>query len=243
MQVSAIAIDAAQNQSETATRNVLKDTIPPAKPIISFVPTVNNNAIASKVIINYPSDAWIKQYKEMANGQWNNYSAPFVITSQKDIYAKCQDEAGNWSNEAQYNVEIIELDKYMRINQFSIGNLVIDGTKKSLNIGIGNGQLGSIFSKFSEYEMNINVKVYVETSSTNVTITNSSNYIEFNSNGQNKIPFTFTLNDKKQDGEVDMRISKIRFEFNNGEYYEEQQVSKYINNSTINVKVKRFQLR
>lgn len=81
-------------------------TIPPKAPILSANPLTPTN-VSVTVTIAYPSDAVIKKFKT-ENGSWINYTSPFSLYSNEIIYAKCQNDAGAWSDVASITVSNID---------------------------------------------------------------------------------------------------------------------------------------
>ena len=100
-----IAIDESTGLTATETVTITNiDKIAPITPIITSE-ELNSNSIA--VSITYPSDAIIKQYK-IDDGVWQDYSNSLTITTNSVVYARGQDLAGNWSNEAILGVKPIQ---------------------------------------------------------------------------------------------------------------------------------------
>ncbi len=100
------------------------------------------------VIIKYPDDAAVKQYKK-STGEWESYIGSLEIVNNCTIYAKCYDLAGNVSTEASitlYNIEKdgsvegIELDdrKYFR---YYLGLASNNVTQCMLVAGNHNGEV------------------------------------------------------------------------------------------------------
>lgn len=99
--------DAAGNWSNSSSYNVTNiDKTPPVA--ATFVPSntaPTNEDVA--VTINYPADAKVKQYK-IGTGAWEAYSSAVTMTENGSVYARSQDDAGNWSEESSYQVNNID---------------------------------------------------------------------------------------------------------------------------------------
>lgn len=80
------------------------DTMPPNDPVIDASTT--SLATNIDITISYSADAVTKEYK-LKGGSYQNYTGTFILTSNTAVYAKCQDVAGNWSNEVSYVVSNI----------------------------------------------------------------------------------------------------------------------------------------
>ncbi|MCQ6561607.1 Ig-like domain-containing protein [Paenibacillus mendelii] len=92
-------MDAAGNMSMVYDASFTLDTVAPSIPIITVTPmeVTYQNVTAT---ISYAGDVVVKQYKLGLNGVYMNYSGPIVIHANTTLYARGQDEAGNWSGEA-----------------------------------------------------------------------------------------------------------------------------------------------
>jgi alpha-tubulin suppressor-like RCC1 family protein len=70
----------------------------------SITTPTNENITIS---VDYPSDAVTWQVK-IGAGSYTHYTVPITVNNNAVIYAKSQDESGNWSNEASYAVTNID---------------------------------------------------------------------------------------------------------------------------------------
>jgi len=103
-----VAIDPAGNVTKKVVTITNIDKIAPVEPTFSSSTTAPTNKDVS-VVINYPSDAVVKQYKVGKDGEWINYMRSIEFSENTTIYARCQDNAGNWSDVSSY--EISNIDK------------------------------------------------------------------------------------------------------------------------------------
>ncbi|MDF2959460.1 MAG: tandem-95 repeat protein [Paenibacillus sp.] len=110
--------DAVGNVSPVYSKSILLDTTPPAAPAFSASPTGATNGNVS-VTVSYPLDAAVKEYKLSANESYLNYSAPLSIDSNKTVYARSKDAAGNTA-ESSYTVG--NIDKTAPTGSITVNN-------------------------------------------------------------------------------------------------------------------------
>ncbi|CAM4219985.1 hypothetical protein FHS16_000436 [Paenibacillus endophyticus] len=92
-------IDAAGNKSMVYDAIFILDTLAPSIPVITVTPVeVTYDHVTATII--YEDDVVVKQYKLGLDGVYTNYTEPVVIHTNTTLYARGQDEAGNWSEEA-----------------------------------------------------------------------------------------------------------------------------------------------
>ncbi|MFA6941864.1 MAG: choice-of-anchor L domain-containing protein, partial [Clostridiaceae bacterium] len=95
--------------SDYVTSNIFTvDSQAPQIPILSASIVAPTNGDVT-VTAAYPEDASAKQYRVGISGAWLNYEAPIIVTTNNTVYARCQDTAGNWSDEG--NLDISNIDK------------------------------------------------------------------------------------------------------------------------------------
>jgi hypothetical protein len=103
-----IATDAAGNESRKTVTITNIDKTDPDAPTLQADKTAPTNTDVT-VTITYSADSTVKQYK-IGSGNWTNYTGPVVLSENATVYAKGQDEAGNWSTEASLEVSNIDKD-------------------------------------------------------------------------------------------------------------------------------------
>lgn len=84
------------------------DKLSPTTPLLSVDTTSPTNG-AVNITISYPNDSTSNQYKIGLNGMWTNYSTALAISNNETIFAKCQDVAGNWSEEGSISITNIDM--------------------------------------------------------------------------------------------------------------------------------------
>ncbi len=119
--------------STTTTTTTTIDTTPPANPTISIDPTSPTTGDVT-VTITYSADSTVKQYK-IGTGIYIDYSAPFTVSQDTAVYAKAQDNAGNWSGEV--NLPITNIDK----GTFNVTITLVTPTNQVIDFGTYNGTL------------------------------------------------------------------------------------------------------
>lgn len=105
--LEARSTDVSGNVSAVRTYNVTNiDKIAPVETVITpnTVAPTNQNVT---LILEYPSDAVVKEYK-VGNGSWTAYTQPLLVSSNVTVYARSKDEAGNLSNESSLVVSNID---------------------------------------------------------------------------------------------------------------------------------------
>ncbi|UVI30976.1 S-layer homology domain-containing protein [Paenibacillus spongiae] len=97
---SAMATDLAfgLSSARSSESTIIYDTTKPLAPTITVTPTevTYQNVTAT---ITYANDVVVRQYKLGSNGVYTNYSGPIAIHANTTLYARGQDQAGNWSEE------------------------------------------------------------------------------------------------------------------------------------------------
>jgi hypothetical protein len=83
------------------------DKTPPADATLAADMTAPTNTNVT-VMISYPADAVVKEYKVGANGAWTIYTDPVVVSDNNTVYARGTDAAGNVSNVTHYVVSNID---------------------------------------------------------------------------------------------------------------------------------------
>ena len=87
------------------------DTTAPDMPVLTKSPSKPTNGNV-EVTATFPSDAVTKQYKIGENGDTKSYTGSITITDNNTwVYARCSDEAGNWSGWASILVDNIDRTK------------------------------------------------------------------------------------------------------------------------------------
>ncbi|MCR8631397.1 immunoglobulin-like domain-containing protein [Paenibacillus radicis (ex Xue et al. 2023)] len=99
--------DSLGNTSPVYSDSIMLDTTEPAPAVFTSTPSGHTTGNVS-LSIEFPADAVQKQFKLDYSGIYMDYTAPIVLTSNQTIYAKSKDAAGNWSTEAQYNMNKID---------------------------------------------------------------------------------------------------------------------------------------
>lgn len=106
--VEARSTDLAGNTSLGASYDVANiDKISPVVATLTADKTLPTNTDV-KVTISYPMDAVVKEYKIGTAGTWSAYTSPIVMTGNGTVYARSQDDAGNWSVDGKLNVTNID---------------------------------------------------------------------------------------------------------------------------------------
>lgn len=83
------------------------DKIAPSSPVInSDIVSPTNKGV--NVTIDYPNDAYIKQYRVGDEGVWTDYNGSILIDSNTTVYGKASDNADNWSDEASLIINNID---------------------------------------------------------------------------------------------------------------------------------------
>lgn len=119
--IYARASDAAGNVTETVSYTVNNiDKIAPMDPVFNLS---NTNVTREDIVvtIGFSEDSVVKQYKMDDSLLWIDYSEPFIFSRNGSIFAKSQDIAGNWSNEAV--ILISNIDHDLTSPQISISDM------------------------------------------------------------------------------------------------------------------------
>jgi alpha-tubulin suppressor-like RCC1 family protein len=95
------------NMYKTTPVQARIDTAPPADATFNVSTTTPTNSTVT-VTVNYPTDAVAYKIK-IGEGTYTDYTGSVVLSVNAAVYAKSQDETGNWSNEAIY--EVTNIDK------------------------------------------------------------------------------------------------------------------------------------
>ncbi|WP_240633428.1 OmpL47-type beta-barrel domain-containing protein [Paenibacillus montanisoli] len=105
--VYARGTDAAGNVSKETNFTVSNiDHIAPIDATLAVDTTAPTNQGVS-VMISYPSDATVKEYKVGDNGAWKAYTEPVVVSDNDTVYARGTDAVGNVSNVTSITVSNI----------------------------------------------------------------------------------------------------------------------------------------
>ncbi|CAH1197089.1 hypothetical protein PAECIP111891_01058 [Paenibacillus allorhizoplanae] len=86
---------------------VESDTTPPGDATFTANVTTPTNTNVN-VIIQYPDDAAVKEYKVGIEGTWLPYTTPIIMATNNTIFARSTDTVGNTSNVSSYNVSNID---------------------------------------------------------------------------------------------------------------------------------------
>ncbi|MED3554071.1 Ig-like domain-containing protein [Cytobacillus praedii] len=93
----------------TYTSKIIVDKTAPSTATFAASTTLPTNQ-AVIITITYPSDADTKEYKVGENGNWLEYTGPVQLKTNNTVYARSKDHAGNWSEEAKFEVYNIDLE-------------------------------------------------------------------------------------------------------------------------------------
>ncbi|CAG7628791.1 tandem-95 repeat protein [Paenibacillus allorhizosphaerae] len=106
--IFARAQDKAGNWSSVAEYRVGNiDHDAPDMPLLTPFPTALTGGTVTMAVY-YPPDMNVRQYKVGLNGIYADYTSPVVMTVNDVFFARGQDDAGNWSQEARYVVGNID---------------------------------------------------------------------------------------------------------------------------------------
>ncbi|MEO2202142.1 hypothetical protein ABGV42_00105 [Paenibacillus pabuli] len=106
-------IEARGMDSKGTMSNVSKVEVTNITSSQSSAPTFSADTVAItggnvNVTINYPSNAFTKQYKIGETGVWQNYYGTVVMTDNGKLYARYLDTTGSYSTESVYTVTNID---------------------------------------------------------------------------------------------------------------------------------------
>lgn len=104
--ITARAIDQAGNIAESVLKITNIDKTPPQPPDITLLPLDPAEQITAT--ITYSADSAVRQYRKGADGAWQTYTEPLVITVNTTLFARAADEAGNVSSTEKVIDNIIE---------------------------------------------------------------------------------------------------------------------------------------
>ena len=123
-----VATDAAGN---VTTQTVTISNIDKVAPDVATLSADKTDPTKTNVTvtITYPSDAAVAKYK-IDSGAWTDYTVPVSVSANCTIYAKGQDNAGNWSDVS--NLAISNIDKTPPI--ITIGDYTTSPTNQDITV-------------------------------------------------------------------------------------------------------------
>jgi len=166
----------------------------PATPILAASPTsATNNTVT--VTITYPEDAVSIEYK-VDSAAWGLYTAPVILTANCNVYARCSNTVGTYSNIGSIAVTNI----YRLLSRSGSASVINPGNHYIY--GLETGMSKTVFEN-SFVQLSGNGKlVYLPDSNTLGTGTK----VEIVDNSTNEVEATYTIliyGDVNSDGNID----------------------------------------